>query len=287
MPFYELLVRGLVGLSWLSTLIALLLLLAEGFLLNYIVNENEVLTKKTAIPGLFYIVFMSHNSSMLELHPVIFANLFLMFALSKILNSYRKDLAFSQVFDAGILISVATLFYFPCVVFLPLIGVALILFRPFIWREWFISFLGVLVPYVFVVTWYFWNDSLDYLLLDKMVFPVIFREPSAEISQMYYITMSVGALIILLSFGKLFNGLGGGAQKTKKALVLMIWFFAFSCFSALLAPAFSTKYFSLMALPLSVICANYFIRMKKELWGELLFLIFLIILFINLIMNVF
>jgi len=287
MPFYELLVSPVAGIPWLSTLIALFLVIAEAFLLNYIVNENEVLPKKSSLPGLFYIVFISNNPSVLELHPLLFANLFLLFALSKILNSYRKDLAFSQVFDAGLLISVATLFYFPCIVFFPVIGIALVIFRPFLWREWVISFIGVLVPYIFVVTWYFWNDVLDYLVYDKMFFPMVFKTESAELSPSFYFMISTGLLIVLLSFGKLFSGISGGSQKTKKALVLMLWLFSFAGLSLLLAPGISTKYFSLLVIPLAVICSNYFLRIKKELWGELLFLIFFVSIFVNLIITIF
>lgn len=287
MPLYDLLAKPVANIPWLSTFIALLLLIAEAFLLNYIVNENEVLAKKTALPGLFYIVFMSMTTDMLQLHPLLFSNLFLMFALNKILNSYRKDIAFSQVFDAGLLISLATLFYFPNAIFFPVIGVALVIFRPFLWREWVISFIGVLVPYIFVVTFYFWKDALDYLLYDKMFFPMVFKKATPLLSQTFYILASVLGMIVLLSFGKLFNGLSGGAQKTKKALVLMIWLLSFAGLSLLLAPSLSLKYFCILMIPLSIICSNYFIRARKELWAELLFVIFMITLFTELIANIF
>jgi len=287
MPFYELLIRPIAEMHWLSTLIAIILILIEGFLLNYIVNENEVLTKKTNLPALFYIVFCSNNSAMLELHSVLLANLFLLFALSKMLNSYRKDIAFSQIFDAGLLISIATLFYFPCIVFFPLIGVALLLFRPFLWREWLISFIGVLVPYIFVITYFFWNGTLDYLFYDKMFYPIVSKTTVEDFPGSFYFLLSVGGLIILLSFGSLFKGLEGGSQKTKKSLILMIWFLVFSGLSVFLAPAFTTKYFTLLTIPLAVICSNYYLRMKKELFGELLFLMLLIAIFVNLIVNIF
>jgi hypothetical protein len=288
MPLYELLVRPIASIHWLTTLIALFIIIIEGFLLNYIINENEALTKKTNLPALFYIVFSSNNSSMLELHPLLLANLFLLFALSKILNSYRKDIAFSQVFDAGLLISIASLFYFPCVVFFPMIGVALLIFRPFLWREWIISFIGVLVPYIFVVAYYFWNGTLDYLFYDKMLYPVIFKTATGDdFPGSFYFLMSVGWLIVLLSFGGLFKGLEGGSQKTKKALILMIWYFVFSILSMFLAPQFSTKYFSMLTIPLAVICSNYYLRMKKTLLGEILFIVFLIAVFVNLVINIF
>ena len=157
MPLYELMAGIFVSIPWLSTLIGLILVIGEAFLLNFIVNENEVLEKQNYLPALFYIVFMSNNDAMLTLHPLLFGNLFILFALHKLLSSYRKDNAFSQAFDAGFLISIATLFYFPFVVFLPLLGVGLIIMRPFNWREWIISFLGASIPYLFVITFYFWK----------------------------------------------------------------------------------------------------------------------------------
>jgi hypothetical protein len=287
MPFYEWLAGPVAGIPWLSTLIALFLVIAEAFLLNYIVNENEVLTKKSSLPGLFYIILMSNNSSLLQLHPIVFANLFLMFALSKMLNSYRKDTAFSQVFDAGLLISIASLFYFPCVVFFPVTGIALLIFRPFLWREWVISFIGVLVPYIFVITWYFWKDMLDYLVFDKIFYPIAFKKPEGSLPPTFYFMITAGWTIVLLSFGKLFSGLGGGSQKTKKALQLMLWLFSFAGLSLLLAPGIATTYFTLLAIPVAVICSNYFLRIKKELWGEILFLIFFISVFVNLVVEIF
>ena len=287
MPLFELTGAPLAAISWLATLTAMVLVLAGAYSINYIVNENEVLTKKTNLPALFYVVFMSNNISMLELHPLLFSNLFLLFAINKLLSSYRKDLAFSQVFDAGLLVSTASLFYFPSVVFLPLIGIGLILFRPFNWREWVISFIGVIVPYIFAVTYYFWNDTLDYLFYDKMFFPIIFKAPVTGLSQSFYFLLTVGWIIVLFSFGRLFSGLGGGSQKTKKSLVLMLWMFVFSGLSVFLAPEISTKYFSAMAIPVTVICSNYFIRQKKELWGEILFLIFLAAIFVDLLSSIF
>jgi hypothetical protein len=287
MPFYELLVRPVSGIPWLSALIALLLLIVEGFLLNYIVNENEALTKKSNLPALFYIIFMSVNSSMLTLHPVLFANLFILFALNKIFNSYRKDIAFSQVFDAGLLISIASLFYFPCIILFPVIGIALILFRPFNWREWVISFIGVLVPFIFVCTYYFWNDIMEYFLYDKMVFPIVFKKDRIPPSRPFYVLLGIGWFIVLLAFGKLFNGLSGGAQRTKKALILMIWLFIFGGISIFIAPQIATKYFALLAIPLSIICSNYYLRLKREFWSEILFLALLIALFVNLIIEIF
>lgn len=283
MPLYELIAGIFVSLPWLSTLIALLLIISEAFLLNYIVTKNEVLTKQSYIPALIYIVFMSNNNAMLMLYPALFANLFLLFAVNKLLNSYRKDVAFSQAFDAGFLISIASLFYFPTIIFFPLLGIGLLLLRPFNWREWAISFIGVIVPYLFTITFYFWNGTLDYLWYDKMFFPILRDKPNLDLPQSFYFMIIMGWLIILFSFAKIMGGLNTGSQKTKKGIVLMIWFFIFSGLSVSIAPEVSTKYFVAMAIPTSVFCANFFVNLKRAWLAELLFLLLLASVFVNLV----
>lgn len=282
MPFYELMAGIFVNIPWLSTLIGLSLVIGEAFLLNFIVNENEVLEKQNYLPALFYIVFMSNNDAMLTLHPLLFGNLFILFALHKLLSSYRKDNAFSQAFDAGFLISIATLFYFPFVVFLPLLGVGLIIMRPFNWREWLISFFGAAIPYLFVITFYFWNERLDYLFYDKMFYQFIREKPVLDFPKTFYFMLGIGWTVILFSIFKIIVGVGIGSQRTKKSLILFVWFLFFSALSILLAPEISTKYFSALAIPSAVFCANYFTHIKKGWWAEFLFLLLLASLFINL-----
>ncbi|MGZ4034428.1 MAG: DUF6427 family protein, partial [Bacteroidia bacterium] len=228
-----------------------------------------------------------NNNDMLLLSPPLFANLFILFAINKLLSSYRKDNAFSQAFDAGLLISVATLFYFPYIVFLPLLGVSLIIMRPFNWREWVISFLGVLIPYIFVLTFYFWNDKLDYLFFDKMFYPITRHKLSTTFPKSFYFMIGTGWLILLFSIGKLFQGVGIGSQKTKKSIILLVWFFFFSALSIVMAPEISTKYFSPLAIPAAVFCGNYFANIKKQWWAEFLLLLLLSSIFFNLIVYFF
>ena len=249
MPLYELCTRALQSTPSLGTIIAFLLIIGEAFLLNYIVNENEVLSKQSYLPALFYVLFISNNNDMLLLSPPLFANLFILFAINKLLTSYRKDNAFSQAFDAGMLISVATLFYFPYIVFLPLLGVGLIIMRPFNWREWLISFFGAVIPYIFVLTYYFWKDQLDYLFFDKMFYPFVHVKTTQPFPKSFYFMIGTGWLILLCSLGKLIQGVGIGSQKTKKSIILLVWFFLFSAISVLIAPEISTKYFVPLVIP--------------------------------------
>jgi hypothetical protein len=287
MPFYDIVSNGISKFHWLNISIALILVLSEAFLLNYIINENALFTKQSYLPALFYLMFMSNNNAMLTTHPLLFANLFIIFAIDQLLNAYRKDKAFAEAFNAGLLVSFATLFYFPYIIFVPVLGIAFILLRPFIWREWIISIMGVLLPYCFVLSYYFWNDSFSALWHQKMVFQFSHVLPKFNFSQSFYFTMIVGWGILLFSFGSLFGGLSGGSQKSKKGLILMIWLFVFSIASVLIAPEITTRSFSAFAIPASIFCANYFQNIKKAWWAELLFLMLFSSIIVNLLIHFF
>ena len=287
MPFYDLISGVISKIHWLNIFIAMILVVGEAFLLNYIVNENDLFTKQSYLPALFYVLFMSNNNAMLTNHPQLFANLFIIFAIDQLLNSYRKDKAFAEAFNAGFLVSIATLFYFPYIVFAPVLGIAFILLRPFIWREWIISIIGLLLPYCFILTYYFWNDSLNVLWYEKMYFQIIHELPKFNFSSSFYFTMIIGWGILLFSFGSLIGGLTGGAQKSKKSMILMIWLFVFSIATVLTAPEISTKSFSAFAIPASLFCANYFLNIKKQWWAELLFLLLFSSIIINLLAHFF
>ena len=285
MPFYELIAKPLNNLHFIGTLIAFILIISEALLLNYIVNENEILSKPSFLPALFYVVFMSNDNRMLMLYPLLFGNFFILLGIHKLVSSYRKDAAFSNAFDAGILFSLATLFYFPNILFLPLLGIGFVLFRPFNWREWVISFLGILVPYLFVITYYFWNDMFSFSLVGKMFYPSLSRESKVDFSQHFYFILIVGWSLVLFSFGKLFTGSSEVSQKNKKSIQLLIWFSVFAFISVLFAREISIQSFSALAIPSSVFCANYFLKIKKEWWAELLFLLLLVAILINQIAN--
>lgn len=281
MPLYETIAKPLNNIHFIGTLIAFLLIISGAFLLNFIVNKYEILTKPSFLPALFYIVFMSMDNVMLTLHPFVFTNIFIMLAVYKLVSSYQKDTAFSNAFDAGILLSVSTLFYFPSIVFIPLLSIGFILFRPFNWREWIISLLGILVPYIFLFSYYFLNDTPDNWRNIIAFFPDLPEQPKPVISNSFYFMLGICMLIILFSFKKLFVGFNEASQRNKKGISLLLWFSSFALLSLFIAPRVSIQNYSALAIPSSVFCANYFLKIKKQWWGELLFLLLLASIFIH------
>ncbi len=278
---YNIVSKPLNAVSYLNLIFAFLLITGEAFLINFIANENEVITKRTFLPALFYIIFMSTNETMLTINPSMFANLFILFSLNKLFTSFRKNTAFSNTFDAGFYLSIASLFYFPSIILFPIMIVGLIIFRTFNWREWLISFLGIITPYCFVLTYYLWTNQLKAFWDNIISYFVLHDTPSFDFSSSFYLMSIIATIIILLSLSTIVRNIRSGSQKTKKNLTFLNWFFLFAIFSFSIAPQLILPYLSVLAIPLSIFTANYFLNMKKELLGELLFLLFIATILIN------
>lgn len=279
MPLYNLVCRGMVNYKLLAVATAFILLMMGAAILNYVINEHEILGKQSYLPALFYILLMSSSPFHLALHPGLFANLFLMLAMNQLFNIYRKEISFSQVFDAGLLIALASLFYLPSILLFPLVWIALIVFRPFIWREWIIALIGLIVPYLYLCVYYFWQGSLDHI---KEHLGFMVKAEGLNIVKMSgysYFFIAIIILLVILSLGNLFAGLTvNNKLKAKNSLILWSWFLLFSLF---MFPIYSIKYISFIAIPLSVFYANYFLQVKKEWWAEFLFLILIISIVLN------
>lgn len=275
MPLYEFYARGGNAFPLFHTLFAIVLIVGEGFLLNYFVNMFEIMAKKTYMPAIFYCLLMSSCQSMLKFYPLLFSNLFILLALLKIGHSYRENEAFSSFFDASLFIGIASLFYFPSIIIFPLIWVALIVIRPFVWREWVISLIGVSLPYLFTLMYYFWFDKLNYLLYDKIFFPssdVILNLSSQRES---FIAVAVMLIILLvLSLLRLMIGWPVNTILSRNLLVVLLWLLGLSLLSYTMAPLFNIRYLATAAIPLAVLIANYFLMSKRVWIAEVLFLCF-------------
>lgn len=276
MPLYEFYARGANNLPFIHNYLAFLLIVVESILLNYILNKFEIMAKKTAMPAIFYCLLMSCCKPLTHFYPLLFSNFFILLALFKIGLSYRVEEAFSSIFDASFFIAISSLFYFPSIIIYPLIWVTLIVIRPFVWREWVISMIGLILPYVFVIVYYFWSDKVNFLLYDKIFFPS--SDALLTLSNQRPTFVAVASMLLLLMAFSILTLLKGWPVNTilsRNFLVVLFWLLGLSILSYSMAPVFNITYLSIAAIPLSVFVSNYFLMTKFKWISEIIFLLFL------------
>jgi len=277
MPLYEFYIRSVNNIPYFHNVMALIMVVSEAILLNFILNKFEIMVKKTVLPAIFYCLLMSCCKPLTHFYPLLFSNFFIMLALLKICLSYRVEEAFSTIFDASFFIATASLFYFPSIIIYPLIWVTLIVIRPFIWREWIISLIGLFLPYLFVVVYYFWTDKVNFLLYDKIFFPS--SDSLLSLSSQRESFIAVGAILllfILLSTSTILRGWPVNTILSRNFLVVLFWLFGLSLLSYSMSPVFKINYLAVAAIPLAVFISNYFLMTKRKRIAEIIFILFLV-----------
>lgn len=283
-PLYKLLIAGIGNSPFLLTLISFILIFCESLLINYIIRKNEIINTPSFLPALVYIVLMSLQPEMFSLHPIVIANLFMLLAMYKLMQTYRKETAYSEAFDTGFFISLAMLFYIPSVVFILILWMGLIIIRPFIWREWIIAFIGFSIPCIYLVFYYFWNDKHDEFQYDALYYTIIAPRKSFNaltFSYSEYGQMGILLLSAFFSAGRLLRDFRKSTVQSRSNLLVMIYFFLLSFASIFLAPSYSIAYLSFLSVPFSIFFSSYLLFTRKEWMAELLFLLLIISVFVN------
>src|SRR5690606_26034803 len=97
----------------------------------------------------------------LILSPTNICNFITIWMVGRGFNIYKQADVKGLRIDHLIFIALCSLIYFPFIVNLLLLLIALILFRAFIWREWITPILGFAVVYFLLGVIYYWIDRFD------------------------------------------------------------------------------------------------------------------------------
>ncbi len=181
-----------------STAIALLIIVISALILNDVINKNELFNRSTFLPALIYLISMSAIKEHQVLSPIVISNLFWILAFKQLFNIYSQVPCKKEVFNATVLMLFGGLFYFPSLLMVAIVWVALKILRPFVWREWIIPFLAFIIFGAYWIVALVWGNTLinwlDYFAFDSEQYSSI----NIALSWPYYILL--GVVLVLVSF---------------------------------------------------------------------------------------
>lgn len=141
-----------------AVITAMILVLAEGVLLNKILADINIVPRTTLLPTLMYVVFMSANASTLT-PMIIVAATIITCSNQLMLRSTLLTIPTVQICSATALIGIGTLFYIPSVAFVVAFIIVAINYRLYSWRDIAATILGFLAPYLMLVIVLFFTDG--------------------------------------------------------------------------------------------------------------------------------
>ncbi|MFC5283613.1 DUF6427 family protein [Pedobacter alpinus] len=254
-----------------NILIAALLVVLQALLFNQMVNKHGVLNKSTFLPAACYILACSIFTPFLTFTPPLLCNFFLLFIFNKIIIEYKSNNSIAAMFDLGLVVAFGTLFYFPFVIFLVLLWVALFVFKPFYWREWASALAGFITLVFLLGVYYYWNNKL--LDFYEIWAPLSAKLPIyINIQVLDYIVLFPIIICVLLGMLHLRQNFFKSFVLVRKSFQLCLFIFLLAIVSFYLKTDFRINHFLLCALPVALTISYYFVNAKNKWIYESMFL---------------
>ena len=270
-------VRTLIPVTYASTLaptISVLLaagvVLIQAVLVNYLINYYNLLGRPSFLPALMYVTLSGLFTPFLVLSAPLLCNFVIIWMLFKLLELYKTDESKSLAFDLGMLVATGSLIYLPFTYLMAAAWVALIIFRPFDWRDWAAGFIGYVTVFFFIGVIYYLTDRLPYLYQIWLPLGSSFKLP--QVLDKYDLILLIPvALIIILGTFKLQENFFKSYVLIRKAFQLLFFIVLIAALSFYVRPEFGLSHFLLCTVPVAIFFAYYFLYAGKRWVYETLF----------------
>lgn len=236
------------------------------FVLSFVVNKNN-LTKKNSFKILLFSLFLASIPQALQDGNIIVANVFVLFAVRRII-SLRSNLHVNKkLFDAAFWIAIASLFYFWSILFLMLVFAALILFSFTQINNWIIPFTAILALALIIVSF---NIVTKDIFFDVYEYVDVANFDFSN----YNSSKLLIALIVITSLGlwALFFYLKKLPEKSRAfrpAFILILIALVIGLAIVIVSPNKDGKEFMFLFAPLAIIMTNYIESIKKPWLSEI------------------
>ncbi len=270
MPGYAAL-RFLLNISaWVFPVVAFIIVAGLSLQLNFTVNESELFERRNHLPALLLPLLLSLFPQGLVPDPALAGTPFVLWAMRRLWATQGDARILGPLFDAGLLIGLAAVFYLPYAFLVVVLWSSLAVMRPFHWREYLVPLLGLVL--MFFLVWGtlhvfapgLWNPSASWR-------PAV---PPAKLSPPHWlrgVLLSALALIFLVSGGVVFAaGYARGIMRQKNTRASFLAF-TFSCALLALFNWFVEGRVPpvLVAVPVAVFLSWPLLQARRITWAEL------------------
>jgi hypothetical protein len=255
-------------------LTAFFLVILQAVLLTLLVNANRLNNESNLFPGLFFCLFAGIIPEFMYPSPALLANTFLLLGLIELSAVYKMPVASARLFNVGLWISLASLFYFSSIWLLVFAFWGASTLRAFNIREPFTILLGAITPYLLVGTVFYVTDRLPEFWEAQFYENFRFADLHDAGDQILFVKLIVFALLTLISL----IASGGYYQKkimpAQKKITLLYGLLLFTGLSVLGQGQADITHWLPACLPLAVFFSMSFSVMPAR-WAEVVHLLML------------
>jgi hypothetical protein len=251
-----------------------------SFLLLQINAKFDFVKERTFLPVFLFIFIVYALPDLRVIQPIFIAAILYLMAVRSIFGAFEKRDAIRSSFDSSFFIGLAGIFYIPATIFIILVPISIFLLRNKIkWRDIIIPFVGVILPWIFLFSYYYITNNSSTLI--ELISNSFVRKERLFLHNTY-IQIYLSYIVLLIACSSYFILHQYGLKNIDVRRYFKILFLFFICSSVmLLFPFVSSEILVFITLPLTFLITNYFIFLKRRFWAEF-FLLILVILSITL-----
>lgn len=269
----------------LLTIFSFIITLLTALLLNKIAISNGFSTKISTLIAFLYVLFTSAIIGESHNNPVIWINFIMVFVLNNLMRLPYVNNLIPVIFNASFLLGIASLFYSQLVFLILFIWLSIIIHRIVTWRNIAVSLIGITLPYIFMLTWFFYTDTMlqdSFVLFNSLqidIVPILLTNPIEII-----ITIMFLAIIIISIFG-IASSLIEKNINLRRNLTITLFYIAIVFLIILI---FSKSYIStlLLSIPSALLLGNWLNNRKKIRWYNISLWLITIFIIVNQYLNI-
>lgn len=243
------------------SIIAFLFLYTQAISFNQLLNNRRLIQKPNYLAGMSYLLITSFFTEWNVLSAPLVINTLLIWVWARMSNIYNNPHVKSTLFNIGMMVGIATFFYFPSIAFVLLIIFALILTRPPRIAEWIIIMLGIATPWYLLFAWLFLTNQLYSFQVSgiHIGYPVYAKNNAQYIGiALILFTTIVGAVFVQ-------GNIRRQVVQVRKGWGLTVLYIIVALFVPFINTTYNLQYWILATVPLSAFIACFFFYPTKKI----------------------
>ena len=273
----------LLGNTFLQVAASIILIFFQAYLLSSYVIEHRLSRELSLISGAVFILFVSSVLEPQSFNIILIANFFFVLSLGSLFKIYKKHKPIGTIFNSGFYLGLATVFYFPYIIFFIPLLFGLLSLRSFNFKELLQLISGLLGVYFLVAVFLFYNDHL-HVYNDHMYSG--FSLPSFDFSDPFAL-IKPGLLLVSSIFLLVFQNTLRKKKKFDaiKKIELVYWCLFLGLIVLIFTLKLGDEALILISCPIAILGGLILESKDKSIYKEIGFVV-LIVAYVLFLMNV-
>ena len=270
MPLYNLAYSILKEQAFWQVFVGFFLVIINSYFVSILGSSFLFLRKRSYLPGILYLITVSSIQSLHTFIPIHFATLFVLISIYFILDTYHRPVEISYTFNASFFMALASLFYLPTLILFPLVWIStFILQKDDNWRLQIMPILGFSMPWLFIWTYSFLNNSTSNLLTN--IVNMLWDNHNAYLLDTYFLFLTVVVTIVtILGSLSVISVYYRMKVSSRKYFVIFFWMLGLVITSAICLITIGIEIVAFSTIPVAYLFSHFLLSDQKTIWKDLL-----------------